>query len=112
MRPFDIEAARRGEPIQARYSGRWVDAEFVGIHAGAAVVYVSAADVEYGLWTDCHLRMKPRRRTVWVNIYPDYPGLPNVGGKRAVWHDNEEDARARTIVDAIAVAVPIEIIEE
>lgn len=81
MKPFDLEAAKRGEPIVTR-DGRVV--KFVAYVPEAVfphrlVVLVDGFIVrlyETGVtYTNCDsesdLFMAPKKRTVWVNLYPD-----------------------------------------
>ena len=112
MKPFDLEAAKRGEPIVTR-DGRKVT--FVG-HASQAskayrlVVLIEGAEYPPNFFedgvhqcsrqpTDEDLFMAPCKRTVYMNIY-------TLG--RACWHGEEEVAR-RFAKDALVTAMPIEI---
>lgn len=94
MKPFDLEAAKRGEPIITR-DGRPVKfiAHVPEARAAHRVVIVDVAAGyigirhENGMWGESprkdDLFMAPRKRTVWVNLYK---------GHNAVWHNSEESA--------------------
>jgi hypothetical protein len=76
MRIFNLEAARRGEPIQAKIpEGRmgdplWFDATFVGVDRVGRVVIESA---QYGLErvSLSDLRMAPRQVTIFIEVWLD-----------------------------------------
>ena len=89
MKPFDLEAAKRGEPIVTR-DGR--PAKFIA-HVPEANAYYQVEALFSGLIStyavsgraypdktpcDVDLFMAPRKRTVWVNVYP--PEARNFGG--------------------------------
>ena len=90
MKPFDLEAAKRGEPIQNK---RGAERRFVA-HAPDAepsqrviclneTGHVRCYSEQGGYCVDCEsdthdLCMAPRKRTVWVNVYP--PEARNFGG--------------------------------
>ena len=80
MKPFDLEAAKRGEPIQCR-DGTPVKfiAHVPDAYNGPKVVAMRDKGVIY-IWhesgefvkdekTDSDLVMAPKKRTVWVNFY-------------------------------------------
>ncbi len=99
MKPFDLEAAKRGEPIQNK---RGAERRFVA-HAPDAepsqrviclneTGHVRCYSEQGGYCVDCEsdthdLCMAPRKRTVWVNLYEE--------GKFANHHENEESANER-----------------
>lgn len=98
MKPFDLEAAKRGEPI-CLYDGEKV--HFVGLSAMGAVVY----EKKNGDLFSCDpalVKMAPKKRTVWVNLYSS-----------AVFDSWDSESRARSVAghNAIAIAVPVEIEE-
>ena len=113
MKPFDLEAAKRGEPIVTR-DGRPVRfvAHVPEAELSERVVVFATGNIgptthgENGAFlrngpTDNDLFMTPRTRTVYVNIHPH---------GRAYWHNTEEIASAAIGVKAaIATAVPVEI---
>jgi hypothetical protein len=80
MKPFDLEAAKRGEPIQTR-DGR--PAKFIAYVPEAkksrrVIVFIGSLPVfrhEDGtVWTQdvdhaSELVMAPRKRTLWLNVY-------------------------------------------
>lgn len=78
MKPFDLEAAKRGEPIQCC----GLSAKFIA-HVPEAASYeqvlylahgnqVFAADYKGG-GSHHHLAMAPQKRILWVNVYPNLP---------------------------------------
>ena len=99
MKPFDLEAAKRGEPICNRYSE---DCVFITHVPDANPEYrvvaltpskeVYCFDETGSYYCDVSesrhdLFMAPRKRTVWVNLYEE--------GKFANHHENEESANER-----------------
>jgi hypothetical protein len=82
MKPFDLEAAKRGEPIVNK-EGRKV--HFVGTTLNGAVV----AEDDRGNFHWHHpngnvvgypqnaltLYMAPKKKTVWVNLYESFSGV-------------------------------------
>ena len=79
MKPFDLEAAKRGEPF--------IDKNFelpcylVGVRQSGGIV-VEINGCMYVRHCS-ELFMAPKTRTVWVNFY---------GGKEAFYHETEEKA--------------------
>jgi hypothetical protein len=65
MKPFDIEAAKRGEPITSSDGKLWY---FVGVTRSWAIV-VENRNGDLSAFQACHLYMTPKKRTVWVNFY-------------------------------------------
>ena len=97
MKPFDLEAAIRGEPIQTR---KGEPARFIA-HVPEAATYKVAALINEGIetfteeGTHCKGRetgfdlfMAPRNRTVWVNLYAHLSGVNNFG----YFYRSEDDA--------------------
>jgi hypothetical protein len=74
MKPFDIEAAQRGEPILLMLASEYdtTSVRLVGMltdgrhvverRAESGVYYVEVA-------TEHRLRMAPKKRTVWINLH-------------------------------------------
>ena len=89
MKPFDLEAAKRGEPIvtrggeAAKFIAHVPEAnacyQVVALFSGLISTYAASGHV-YSEKTpyDADLFMAPRKRTVWVNVYP--PEARNFGG--------------------------------
>jgi hypothetical protein len=65
MKPFDLEAAKRGDPIYETTMSALV--HFVGIDSEGEYV-VEHQHLMYRR-TGNELRMAPKKRTVWVNLY-------------------------------------------
>lgn len=96
MKPFDLEAAKRGEPIVTR-DGR--EAKFIAHVPELNFPVLVLLDV--GLWqarkdgtsnvgVHVDLFMAPKKRTVWVNLYP--PKRNGVGITGVYWCDSEDEA--------------------
>lgn len=114
MKPFDLEAAKRGEPIQTRDGKK---ARFVAhvpeLHAWRQLVAVVDDELwhyhylgifsEYG--ESLHdLFMTPKKRTVWVNFYSS--GV-------AAYDESEQDANDNAGSARIGgKAYPVEIDDE
>lgn len=112
-RPFDLEAAKRGEPLVTR-KGRSV--KFVA-HVPEAREYTVMAFVEgeiapdtftdkgrysAGSFSGRDLFMAPKpTQTVWVNLY--------VNNRIAFWYTSEESAKSNADSQTVAVAVPVQI---
>lgn len=90
MKPFDLEAAKRGEPVCTR-DGTPVQ-QLVHFPEGGRVNKIAALSGgvintyddqgryygDEGSVSERDLLMAPRKRTVWVNVYP--PGTNCFGG--------------------------------
>lgn len=67
MKPFDLEAAKRGEPLYTPLNG---EAYFIGVKRDGNVVL----EYEEG-WIETRRQneifMAPKKRTVWVNLFPN-----------------------------------------
>ena len=113
-RPFDLEAAKRGEPLVTR-DGRRV--EFVAYvpDAGAHKVIAFLPDekavttfTDTGRYCagyedscrDLFMGTKPKR-TVWVNFHEK--------NNMAIWYTSEDLAKSSADSQAVAVAVPVQI---
>ncbi|HEX7906794.1 MAG TPA: hypothetical protein VF534_01695 [Paraburkholderia sp.] len=129
MKPFDLDAAKRGEPIQVLYRDQWIDAYFVGVSkTGHIVAEGDYASGQFSTWGGDNVRMAPRKRTVYVNLWKGELRPGNVyvtEGKfppdahAAHWFDTEEQARSAATCGlskgvsphCLAVAVPVAIEE-
>ena len=90
MKPFDLEAAKRGEPICNRYSRDCVfithvpdanpEYRVVALTPSKEVCCFDETGSYYGGGDESEhdLFMATRKRTVWVNVYP--PGTNCFGG--------------------------------
>jgi hypothetical protein len=115
MRPFDLEAAKRGEPVEVLYRSEWVEAHFVGLDRHQAPVFEGEWDgFSLSTWRRENVRMAARKppvkRTAWVNVYR--ARLDGWDGNDAAAFDTEEDARTNATdnhAGLAAIAVPIEI---
>lgn len=76
MKPFDLEAAKRGEPIMCRNGTPVKFIAFVPeadvcnkvvvLRAGVVVTYSANGE---GAAYNTHLVMAPKKRTIWINAY-------------------------------------------
>ena len=117
MKPFDLEAAKRGEPIVTR-DGR--EAKFIAHvpELGNLPLVVMIENTltqlqEDGSWVgDCKssydIFMAPKKRTVWVNFYPSVDNEPPL----AMTHKSQEKANRDGLSHRIGgKAYPVEIEE-
>ena len=116
MKPFDLEAAKRGEPIQTR-DGQ--PAKFIAhvpeaTESQQVVVLIGntvRARYPTGTFYDFEgghddLFMAPRKRTVWVNLYPTHEG------RVCYWYEMKEKADKASFYKRIGNrAWPLEIEE-
>ena len=98
MKLFDLEAAKRGEPIVNRLGEKIY---FVGMKRNGDVV-VELVTGETSQYSRCRLYMAPKKRTVWVNLY---------GYCCASYHDTQEEADKASQGRRIGKAYSIEIEE-
>jgi hypothetical protein len=101
MKPFDIEAAKRGEPIQlgpGYGTLEWQDVHFVGLSNNGLPVVQSKYNRESCLVIGLleKLRMKPQKRTVHINVY-NKQGDTNTEGFKAYAFVNQSDAEVNMI---------------
>lgn len=75
MKPFDLEAAKRGDPI-CLTDGQLVD--FIGVDSKGYIVVESDLNScdRIDTFYSGELYMAPKKRTVWVNLYPQ--NIPNL----------------------------------
>lgn len=66
MKPFDLSAAQRGEPICTECTGD--PCNFIGVDSKGWIV-VEFPDGSLDSYTSYDLCMAPKKRTVWVNLY-------------------------------------------
>jgi hypothetical protein len=104
MKPFNLEAAKRGDPIRTRDGRPAVfvvhDADAGPYHKVLARVGNLGSHISYtvdGKVSDAvsqaDLFMAAKKRTVWVNLYPD--SSASARGRNwgdGCWHDTEKDA--------------------
>lgn len=112
-RPFDIEAAKRGEPIewQPLYAEHWEPGEFVGITSTGKVV-VELAPLNVNIHPIEKLRMKASETeqvTAYVNAYRMANGNMFFGVRASEDAAKELAARAAGRNTVIAVAAPVKI---
>lgn len=104
MKPFDLEAAKRGEPIQTRdgQSAKFIahvpeaqeHQRMVVFFDGAVWVVGESGNFYQNKFASNHdLFMSPRKRTVWVNLHP-YAGISTSYGYPATVYATKEMADA------------------
>lgn len=107
-RPFDLEAAKRGEAIEWQDSpGEWHAVEFVGVWKESVLFSRDGhPPVE---WPIGRIRMAPRpMRTVWVNVYGDFSG--DVYSREDLARgEYERDQKYRVELDHVAIAFPVQV---
>lgn len=116
MKPFDLEAAKRGDPIITR-DGREVkfiayvpeakksDQVIVWDHRDITCHYDDGRFSRYDT-SDRDLYMAPKKRTVWVNFYPSVDNEPPL----AMTHKSQEKANRDGLSHRIGgKAYPVEI---
>lgn len=98
MKPFDLEAARRGDPIEVRMDcDTWERREFIGTFygpIGLMIVYVESNHPEFTVLAG--VRMAKKERTVYVTL---------LRGGGAYW--NDMPPRVVEEGSALAIAVPV-----
>lgn len=120
MKPFDLDAAKRGEPIQTR-DGRLVkfiahvpeafatDYKVLALLDGETHEYTEeGAFISKQMQRDRDLFMAPKKRTVWVNLYPDSDN------RNAAFHPSQSNADMFTGLNSTRIggkAWPLEIEE-
>lgn len=114
LKPFDLEAAKRGEPLVTRdgeaayliaHVPEFAEWHRIIVRISGKAHPVSAyengsfcADSFYGH----DLFMAPRKVTRWVNLHPN---------GNAYHYATEEESRAMSHPENVAIAIPIEIEE-
>lgn len=111
MKPFDLTAAKRGEPVQccglsAKFVAYEIEAapyeQLMYLGHGNQLFTAHRSGVGYG---GHKLVMAPKTRTVWVNLYPSYKDP-----FQAICFDTEEAADNLSAKDRIGgKAYPVEI---
>lgn len=77
MKPFDLEAAKRGEPIvcYSPFGKAPADISFIGVRSNGDIV-VEVPGVSLGVYPPHELRMKPQKLTVYLVAQRDINGGP------------------------------------
>jgi len=95
LKPFDLEAAKRGEEVLTCVGD---PVHFIGVSMDGFIVCQYKQGAILQEWKAGNLRMAPKKRTVWVNLYPD--------GK-AFWFDEP----VKSSLPVLGTAIPVEIEE-
>ncbi|KVQ85528.1 hypothetical protein WK07_04320 [Burkholderia multivorans] len=124
MKPFDLEAAKRGEPLVTRDGRKVQEFHYFATRDDWRVCAVIHGDMIccgddgrfslYGRDDPSDLFMAPRKRTVYVNVYATSLNNDDSPGTVAAAFDTEEGAKLNARHDRaglLAIAVPIEIEE-
>ena len=112
-RPFDLEAAKRGEPIEVLMTfDDYYEKEFIGTFKGVngieMVTYLHDGKPDFT--PSNQVRMKaPEQLTAYVNAYRMANGLTYFGVQAS--EDNAKDTAARVAyaTTVLAVAIPVKI---
>lgn len=90
MKPFDLEAAKRGEPIvcYSPFGKAPADISFIGVRSNGDIV-VEVPGVSLGVYPPHELRMKPRKRTVYLVVQR--------GSHAGTWTDDKAKAEQDAI---------------
>jgi hypothetical protein len=105
MKPFDLDAAKRGEPIflEAQHTGLNYRGTvfFVGVSGNdLPVVEIDSKPIRI---SPEYLRMAPKKRTVWLNFWKD-------NGLKCTVFESEDGAKGTPGYHPWThIAVPIEI---
>jgi len=111
MKPFDLSAAKRGEPVAAKIDGTWCsDVKFVGEGFNEALIVDTPQYGTIRIRDTEHLRMIPKTRTFYINLYPASPQVRKCGDF-TMWSTAEDARKAGADMVSVALAVPIEIEE-
>lgn len=99
-RPFDVEAAKRGEPFGRRdIKGAWYILTYVAGPDVCGYYVLLAQDGGYILSHGSRLSMAPSRVIRWANVYPTHDGDYYLGSGL---YDTKEAAETRRFDDYIA----------
>lgn len=124
MKPFDLEAAKRGEPLVMR-DGRAVT-EFRHFETSGGLLNCIAIASGFAHWissdsgrnstkddSPCDLFMAPKKRTVHVQIFGESTGIDHSPAFRAVAFHNQADAERNVLATSWQVlgTFPVEIEE-
>ncbi len=74
MKPFDLEAAKRGEPFTHTNCPDETDARFIGVRQNGEVVYERDARTGLQSAPPAWLRMLPRKQVRWGLMHEDRKG--------------------------------------
>jgi hypothetical protein len=126
MKPFDLEAAKRGEKLVTRDGREVTEFHHFGTVRNTAYSCCAVIDGKREIFAvdgmnfvdrlnDNDLFMAPKTRTVFVNVY-NHPGMTDdpTKGHKAYAFNSEQDARDNVNGNAwglLAVAQPVEIEE-
>ena len=71
MRKFDLEAAKRGDPVEAIVDGEWTDVKFVGLGYDCDVIVDHLRHGSLRIRSTDNLRMAPRKTTIAIELWRD-----------------------------------------
>jgi hypothetical protein len=123
MKPFDLKAAKRGEPLVTR-AGKKVE-EFHHFESCRDTEYACIAVIDgeresfniegrfhRGVESEADLLMAPKKRTVYVQVFGIAADAGGVPALRAVAFENKADAERNVVMTTFPVLVavlPVEI---
>jgi hypothetical protein len=106
-KPFDLEAAKRGEPVEVLYKGNWIEVTFVGVARGFPVLDSLQFDTTPSTWgSDGEtIRMKSTACdvTMYANIYRSLSPRFNIGSL----YETPNEAQRCSYSNAVVRAIPV-----
>jgi hypothetical protein len=124
VKPFDLEAAKRGEPMVSRDGRKVIHFHHIETDAGRLNCVVQFEGSNSCGWTssdgrqnsvsedDNDLFMAPKKRTVYVQVFGIAADAGGVPALRAVAFENKADAERNVVMTTFPVLVavlPVEI---
>jgi hypothetical protein len=107
-RSFNLEAAKRGEPIEVLFNGNWIDATFVGVARGLPVLDSLQFDTTPSTWpVGQTIRMKSREVTMYANIYRHPSGRFNIGSLYETPNEARHNSDSKAVVNAVPVTFTV-----
>jgi hypothetical protein len=110
-KPFDLEAAKRGEPIEVLFDEEWIDAKFCSVSdnfTDSIVVEIplnirSAKLISPSIWGIANTRMKQTTQDIvmYANVYRLTSGRFSIGSL----HETPNEARRNSAGDTSFVAM-------
>lgn len=111
-KPFDVELARKGVPIEALWNHCWYPAHFVGIGVGKmAVVECEAAHVTLSYWDHDALRMAITPKTRELQLFANVRADPDMtyDGTIGWLYPSEQSALAHAAPHGSVRAFPVKV---
>jgi hypothetical protein len=116
MKPFNLEDARNGKPIEVYYGDGWSDAIFIGASPVCDGIAYHPIGGDYpASIAGAHIRnVRMKSRVLYVNIYDAHNDPENpYQGRASFAFEHEKDAKENAIDNdynkLLAIAVPVEV---